>query len=65
MLKTLQTVGMKKLKLGVKSSYVVFHIDNKMFYYQEVVLKEDLSKVSVTIHDNLILLLSFCFSRMC
>lgn len=58
MLKTLQTVGMKKLKLGVKSSYVVFHISNKMFHYQEVVLKEDLAKMNVTIHNNLILLLS-------
>lgn len=63
-LKTLQAVGMKALKLGFTSSYDLLHICNKMFQYQEVVLK-DVSEMSVTIRNNLILLLSFCFRRMC
>lgn len=46
---------MKKLELGLKSSYDLLHTCNKMFHRQEAVL-EDMSERSVTIHNNLILL---------
>jgi len=55
---------MKKLKLGLKSVYDLLHTCNKTFHRQEVVLK-DISEMNVTIHNNLFLLLSFCFSRIC
>lgn len=46
---------MKKLGLGLKSSYDLLRMCNKMFHRQEAVL-EDMSETNVTIQNNLILL---------